>query len=171
MMKIYYGVPSNGGSGPQRAIVTDDATTRDLATRDDLVPHSKDGFAWGKKMIKPGPVDPDPHFLTRGDSQLALAILADHLRNDKEAIRLHLRFRDRALIKLARNTPWAIDGGQVQMIIDQIIATENDPQTQQMARAAGGDRAPVEHEVGRVADGQSVWDTDDKGNRIRPRGE
>jgi len=57
-----------------------------LNPRYDLHNHSPDGFEWGY----PG----------SGPAQLALAILADHLRDDEQAINLHQRFKWEVIAKL-----------------------------------------------------------------------
>ena len=52
---------------------------RPLNSRTDLWNHSPSGFEWG--------------YCGSGPAQLALAILADHLGNDQEALNLYQRFK------------------------------------------------------------------------------
>jgi Family of unknown function (DUF6166) len=52
---------------------------RSLETRLDLLSHSPTGFEWA--------------YGGSGPAQLALALLADHLRNDEEAVLLHQEFK------------------------------------------------------------------------------
>lgn len=60
-------VRDNGGNGTK------------LPPRNDLINHSPDGFEWG--------------YAGSGPAQLALAILADHLCDDRLADRWHQRFK------------------------------------------------------------------------------
>jgi Family of unknown function (DUF6166) len=48
-----------------------------------------------------------------GPSQLALAVLAEHLGSDGQALELHLGFRDRALVDLPRDRGWCLTGGYI----------------------------------------------------------
>ena len=76
-MKTYSGV--NSGIGGQRVEVRDGTRITILNPRTDLWNHSPDGFQWG--------------YGGSGPAQLALALLADALGNDQEAIRLHQAFK------------------------------------------------------------------------------
>jgi hypothetical protein len=58
-----------------------------LNPRLDLWNHSPTGFEWG--------------YGGSGPAQLALALLADHLRNDQDAVSLHQAFKFAVIIKLA----------------------------------------------------------------------
>jgi hypothetical protein len=74
---------------------------RRLSPRTDLVKHTPRGaFECG--------------FKGSGPSQLALAILADHLVDEGEAVDLHLRFRDRAIIDLPRDRAWRLTDGDIE---------------------------------------------------------
>lgn len=68
---------------------------RRLPSRIDLMNHTRAGtFECG--------------FRGSGPSQLALAILADHLGSEGEALELHLGFRDRAIVDLPRDRDWCL---------------------------------------------------------------
>jgi hypothetical protein len=60
----------------------------------DLFNHSPTGFEWG--------------YAGSGPAQLALAILADVLRDDDRAVRLHQRFKFKVIAMLDRHKPWEI---------------------------------------------------------------
>jgi len=66
-----------------------------LPTRTDLVNHSPTGFEWG--------------YNGSGPAQLALAILADFLHNDKLALELHQHFK-RDIISKRKEDKWIISG-------------------------------------------------------------
>jgi hypothetical protein len=76
-----------------------------LDTRQDLYNHSPDGFEWGY----PG----------SGPAQLALAILADHLGDDEQAINLHQRFKWAVVAKLPERK-WTLTTQQIDQIIQRI---------------------------------------------------
>lgn len=78
---------------------------RTLDPRLDLYPHSPDGFEWGY----PG----------SGPAQLALAILADHLGNDRRALFLHQRFKD-AVIALLPRERWTLPSRRVDEAISRL---------------------------------------------------
>ena len=80
-MKIY--------KGTREGHVTDVTVNgRRLNPRLDLWNHSPTGFEWG--------------YGGSGPAQLALAILADHLGNDDEAVGLHQQFKWELVAKLPR---------------------------------------------------------------------
>ena len=80
-MKTYRGV-----RGSHKIEVTVDRHPLDL--RLDLYCHSLDGFAWGCG--------------NNGAAQLALAILADHLADDEQALLLHQYFKWDVILSLPR---------------------------------------------------------------------
>jgi hypothetical protein len=92
-------------------IVTVDG--RRLKPRLDLFNHSPTGFEWGY----PG----------SGPAQLALAILADHLANDEQALNLHQRFKWAVIAELPSKrwtlTPPEIDQA-LQNIREQEVAAQ-----------------------------------------------
>ncbi len=75
---------------------------RPLDPRLDLYNHSPTGFEWG--------------YCGSGPAQLALAILADHLADDREALNLYQRFKWAVVVGLPRRR-WILTS----LIIDQII--------------------------------------------------
>jgi len=81
-------------------IVTVDG--RPLNPRLDLYNHSPSGFEWG--------------YGGSGPAQLALAILADHLADDEQALNLYQRFKWAVIVGLPRRR-WILTG----LIIDQIL--------------------------------------------------
>lgn len=77
-MKTYSGTHSDEAGG-QVVLVQEGERITPLKPRHDLWNHSPDGFNWG--------------YGGSGPAQLALALLADALGNDEEAVRLHQRFK------------------------------------------------------------------------------
>jgi len=75
---------------------------RPLNPRLDLYNHSPTGFEWG--------------YCGSGPAQLALAILADHLADDREALNLYQRFKWAVVVGLPRRR-WILTS----LIIDQIL--------------------------------------------------
>ena len=84
------------------AIVTVDG--RRLNPRLDLWNHSPSGFEWG--------------YGGSGPAQLALAILADHLGDDQEALNLYQRFKWAVIAELPRHQ-WTLTSRD----IDQLLKT------------------------------------------------
>jgi hypothetical protein len=76
-------------------------TTELLPLRLDLCNHSPTGFEWG--------------YAGSGPAQLALAILADALGDDRRALRLHQQFKAAYIQNLDRDedADWSIDAGEV----------------------------------------------------------
>src|SRR5947209_19175407 len=69
-----------------------------LNPRLDLWNHSPTGFEWG--------------YGGSGPAQLALALLADHLADDDQAVRLHQSFKFAVVVKLP-NTGWTLTSDQI----------------------------------------------------------
>ena len=80
-----------------------------LDPRHDLHNHSPDGFEWGY----PG----------NGPAQLALAILADHLRDDEAAINLHQRFKWSVVAKLPERK-WTLTSRDIELALNRIQERE-----------------------------------------------
>lgn len=78
----------------------------DLPARLDLWNHSPTGFEWG--------------YHGSGPAQLALAILADALGDDKRASRLHQPFKRKVIAGLDRRTPWILRAEDVLGTVQQI---------------------------------------------------
>jgi hypothetical protein len=83
-----------------------DSTGAALPPRLDLWKHSPAGFAWG--------------YGGSGPAQLALAILADHLGDDKAAVDLHQRFKFKVIAALEQDIGWTLTRGQIQTAIRAI---------------------------------------------------
>jgi hypothetical protein len=82
------------------AIVT--VNGRSLNPRLDLYNHSPTGFEWG--------------YCGSGPAQLALAILADHLSDEREALNLYQRFKWAVIVGLPRRC-WMLNSH----VIDQVL--------------------------------------------------
>jgi hypothetical protein len=82
-------------------IVTVDG--RPLNPRLDLYNHSPTGFEWG--------------YCGSGPAQLALAILADHLADDRQALDVYQRFKWAVIAELPRKRSWTLTN----QVIDQIL--------------------------------------------------
>ena len=94
---LYRGAMSNGD-----AIVTVDG--RMLPERLDLRNHSPTGFAYG--------------YGGSGPSQLALAILADFLQDDRRALDFYQPFKWRIIAQLTMGRPWTLTGAQVADVVE-----------------------------------------------------
>jgi Family of unknown function (DUF6166) len=84
---------------------------RSLNPRLDLYNHSPTGFEWG--------------YCGSGPAQLALAILADHLSDDREALNLYQRFKWAVVVGLPRRR-WILTS----LIIDQILQNIRNQETE-----------------------------------------
>ena len=84
-------------------IVTADG--RPLRPRLDLWNHSPTGFEWG--------------YGGSGPAQLALALLADHLGNDNEAVVLHQDFK-RAIVARLPRSGWTLTSQQMQETVESL---------------------------------------------------
>jgi hypothetical protein len=90
-----------------------------LNPRLDLSNHSPTGYEWG--------------YGGSGPAQLALAILADCIRNkgnhefsDEIALRLHQQFKRKFIASLDRNKPWKINGKDVmKFVVDELMHKED----------------------------------------------
>ena len=88
-------------------IVTVDGDLLDL--RLDLRNHNPTEFDWG--------------YCGSGPAQLALAILADHLENDEEALDLYQRFKWSVIAELPKKG-WKLDSQQIDEAIQRIRVKE-----------------------------------------------
>ena len=79
-----------------------------LDPRFDLQNHSPSGFEWG--------------YAGSGPAQLALAILADYLNDDVQAMNLHQRFKWTIIAGLPE--AWTLTGGEVERAVQSIIRLE-----------------------------------------------
>lgn len=83
---------------------------RPLNPRLDLFNHSPTGLEWGY----PG----------SGPAQLALAILADHLADNEQALSLHQRFKW-AVIAVLPNRSWTLTTAQITKAVSTLLAAES----------------------------------------------
>ena len=101
--------------GPGRVTIRHTGMTtvdpQPLPPRHDLWNHSPDGFNWG--------------YGGSGPAQLALAILAHHLGDDKQAVRLHQAFKRRAIAPLPLAESWSMTHTEVAQHVAAIRAEEN----------------------------------------------
>ena len=81
---------------------------RPLNPRLDLVNHSPTGFEWG--------------YRGSGPAQLALAILADHLRDDERVLRVHQDFKEAVIARLPHGS-WTITGEEINQALRKIKAS------------------------------------------------
>ena len=78
---------------------------RPLNPRLDLWNHSPTGFEWG--------------YGGSGPAQLALALLADHLGDDEEAVELHQEFKRAVIAELPRRG-WTLTSEQIRRAVDAL---------------------------------------------------
>ena len=88
-------------------IVTVNGQMLDL--RLDLHNHSPTGFEWG--------------YCGSGPSQLALAILADHLDNDEQALNLYQRFKWEVIAKLPKHK-WTLTSQDIEQALKGVREQE-----------------------------------------------
>jgi hypothetical protein len=89
-------------------IVTVDG--RRLNPRLDLWNHSPTGFEWG--------------YCGSGPAQLALAILADHLADDRQALDMYQRFKWAVIAELPRKQGWTLTSQEVDRILQTLRESE-----------------------------------------------
>jgi len=102
-MKTYRGCRTKGG-----ALVTVDRLPLD--PRHDLYDHSPDGFEWG--------------YGGSGAGQLALAILADHLNDEQEALGLYQHFKFEVIADLPHDE-WTLTSLDVEHALISIRLTSD----------------------------------------------
>lgn len=102
-----------------------------------------------------------------GAAAIALAICRHALKSDGQGLALYQRFKRRVMEKWPADQPWAITAEEVIAVCEQIIADELTPQQLQVIER---DKGVPESEGGRGVEGPIVWDTDEAGNRRKPRG-
>ena len=88
-----------GLDGVAHVMLIEPGALRDLPLRLDLDNHSPTGFEWG--------------YGGSGPAQLALALLADALDDDAEAIILHQRFKWKYIATLPQEQPWQMSVHEV----------------------------------------------------------
>ena len=82
---------------------------RRLNPRLDLWNHSPTGFEWG--------------YCGSGPAQLALAILADHCGNDKQAFNFHHRFKWAVVAELPRRR-WTLTSDEIDQVLRSLRERE-----------------------------------------------
>tara|TARA_Y100000034_G_C6883773_1_gene405439 strand:+ start:1225 stop:1578 length:354 start_codon:yes stop_codon:yes gene_type:complete len=98
----YQAIRQEGGQVVWRE---DDHGCKKLDPRNDLRDHSPDGFEW--------------NYNGSGPAQLALAIVADHIHNDTEALRLYQHFK-RAVIAHLPREQWQLTQYEVEEVLNSI---------------------------------------------------
>jgi hypothetical protein len=88
-------------------IVTVDG--RRLNPRFDLWNHSPTGFEWG--------------YGGSGPAQLALALLADHCRNDEQALNFYQRFKWAVIAELSHRS-WTLTSQHIDLVLPKLRDTE-----------------------------------------------
>jgi len=83
---------------------------RPLNPRLDLYNHSLTGFEWG--------------YGGSGPAQLALALLADHLANDREALDTYQRFKWAVIAELPRKQRWTLTSREIDQALERIREPE-----------------------------------------------
>ena len=103
----YQGLMNEVDSEAQVYRVTDDHNvTYPLNPRFDLRNHSPTGFQWG--------------YGGSGPAQLALAILADHLKDDDKAQRFYQAFKFQVIARLPQGQGWTLTPHQIDEALVQI---------------------------------------------------
>ncbi len=103
-MKTYTGERTKVG----RNIVRVDGAH--LRPRNDLRNHSPDGFEWG--------------YAGSGPAQLSLALLANHLDDNTEAMRLYQHFKAKVVQHIGTDT-WELTSGDIDHALDAIRNKES----------------------------------------------
>ena len=93
-MKVY-----KGARDTSVTVCPETGDSYSLPYRLDLWNHSPTGFNWG--------------YGGSGPSQLALALLADHLGNDQVAVKLHQQFKWQVIARLPIDEPWEISSQEI----------------------------------------------------------
>lgn len=95
-MKTYEGRLAENGRGGRLVFVRKDGVLvgAPLNPRYDLRNHSPDGFMWG--------------YSGSGPAQLALALCADVLQDDKRALKIYQRFKEQVVARLDQEASWEL---------------------------------------------------------------
>ncbi len=92
---------------------------RPLNPRLDLWNHSPSGFEWG--------------YGGSGPAQLALALLADHLGNDEEAVRLHQDFKH-AVVAALPYQRWVFTSLELRLAVETLSARSGASQPEETGK-------------------------------------
>jgi hypothetical protein len=106
--KIYFGIRHH--SGVIVGVLDPSGAIRTLPARHDLFNHSPTGFEWG--------------YHGSGPAQLALAILADLLKDDRLAVSFHQDFK-RRVVALCQRDHWFITAEEAEAFVDIGTADRN----------------------------------------------
>jgi Family of unknown function (DUF6166) len=87
---------------------------RPLNPRLDLYNHSPTGFEWG--------------YCGSGPAQLALAILADHLADDQQALNVYQRFKWAVIAELPKRG-WTLTSQQIQEAVETLRSSDSSAST------------------------------------------
>lgn len=101
-----------------------------------------------------------------GRTALARALLIDVLADDARTLKLYQRFKLRTVSTWEAGKPFTITEDEILAIVADIESIERDPGIAAERRKVQHERAPVNTEYGPGV----LWDTDEQGNRVRPRG-
>jgi hypothetical protein len=105
-MKRYIGIIESN----QRKVYSMDGSVRtELPLRLDLCNRSSGGFGWG--------------YQGSGPAQLALALLADHLKDDEQALWFYDRFKC-VVVDLPVDKNWELTSSQVDDALNKVLAEE-----------------------------------------------
>ena len=98
------------GDAPRQVTIRKGAERQPLDTRFDLRKHSSNGFGWGEGSAGSA-------------QQLALALLADALRNDARAVSVHQDFSRRVVPLFPKR--WTISRSRILAYVDRLEAEHN----------------------------------------------
>ena len=107
-MKIYKGTRS--AVGGTVTVQPDQGKAYTLPWRLDLWNHSPTGLNWGYGGL--------------GPAQCALALLADHLEDDRKAVKLHQPFKWAVIARLPIDKPWELTSEQISDVIIELLASK-----------------------------------------------
>ncbi|HEX9236795.1 MAG TPA: DUF6166 domain-containing protein, partial [Actinomycetota bacterium] len=108
-MKRYMGTAVRTKRGGYVVEVTDDqGHIRPLAPRNDLHNHSPDGFMWG--------------YRGSGPAQLALALAADVLGDDRAAVQVHQALEWAMVAKWSQGAGWIVTEDDIRRVLAEIGA-------------------------------------------------
>ena len=91
-------------------IVQRDGKGEPINPRFDLVNHSPTGFCWG--------------YGGSGPAQLALAILADYLKDDRRALSLYMEFKFKVIARLPIDNDFVLTDREIENAITEITVEQ-----------------------------------------------